>query len=197
VSGQEPVAPPPDSPAKSGGWWRHRVESFRAWRKRRRRTRALLAVWPRVYFPHPPVGALHPPDADTKYPFLTAKIAVADDEVFPAFEECDRDAQIEQNRWRWFTVLALAGGLITTVFGAAQAWLQSAWPGVVVVTAGAATTAVTTLAKRQGSLERYRDQRLRAERLRSLYYAYLVDSTTDAAELKKKVALARYGRADR
>ena len=100
-------------------------------------------------------------------------------------------------------MLALAGGLATTLFGALQAWLQSAWPGVVVVTAGAATTAVTTLAKRQGSSEQYRDQRLRAERLRSIYYEYLVATadpaaaSTEAAELKVKVALARYGKAER
>jgi len=143
------------------------------------------------------VYPLHPHDGAPEYPFLQPRIATADAEIFPTFADCDRDAQIEQNRWRWFTVLALAGGLATTVFGALQAWLQSAWPGVVVVTAGAATTAVTTLAKRQGAREQYRDQRLRAERLRSIYYAYLVDTTIDPAELKKRVALARYGKADK
>jgi hypothetical protein len=156
-----------------------------------------LAVWPRAHFANPSVHPLHPEDGAPGYAFLQPRIATADATIFPVFAECDRDAQIEQNRWRGFTVLALAGGLATTVFGALQAWLQSAWPGVVVVTAGAATTAVTTLAKRQGSYEQYREQRLRAERLRSIYYAYLVDTTMDPGELKKRVALARYGKADK
>ena len=40
------------------------------------------------------------------------------------------------------------------VFGAVQAWLQSAlWPGVLVVSLGAASSALTTVARRQGALQ--------------------------------------------
>jgi hypothetical protein len=72
-------------------------------------------------------------------------------------------------------VLAIVGGLLTTTLGAVQAWLQSAaWPGVVVATLGAATSAITTVARRQGSLHNCLSARIRAERLRSLYFEYLV-----------------------
>jgi Protein of unknown function (DUF4231) len=195
VSGQEPTesADPPGPQRPDSAWKR--------WRKRRKDKRALLVVWPRARF-RPFVEPLLPPTAATDFPFLGPRIAVAEKLISSPFTECDRDAQIEQNRWRGFTVLALAGGLATTVFGAMQAWLQSAWPGVIVVTAGAATTAVTTLAKRQGSYDQYRDQRLRAERLRSIYYEYLVATDADAdrskeSKLQLDVALARYGKADK
>ena len=48
-----------------------------------------------------------------------------------------------------------------------------AWPGVVVATLGAATSALITVARRQGSLLNYLTARVRAERLRSLYFEYL------------------------
>jgi hypothetical protein len=77
--------------------------------------------------------------------------------------------------------LAIGGGLLTTAFGALQAWLQTApWPGVVVATLGAATSALTTVARRQGSLQNYLTARVRAERLRSLYFEYL--ASTPAAD---------------
>jgi hypothetical protein len=117
------------------------------------------------------------PDIARRYPLLRQQIVDADRLIYPFFAECDTTAQIEQNRHRWFTVLAVGGGLLTTVFGALQAWLQTApWPGVVVATLGAATSALITVARRQGSLLNYLTARVRAERLRSLYFEYLAGS---------------------
>ena len=94
--------------------------------------------------------------------------------VVPAFTECDAEAGAEQNRHRWLTVLAILGGLLTTLAGALQAWLQSVpWPSVVVATMGALTSALITVSRRQDSLRRYLIARIRAERLRSLYFEYL------------------------
>jgi hypothetical protein len=116
-----------------------------------------------------------------RYPRLSEQIADADRLIYPFFAECDATAQVEQNRHRRFTILAMA--VLTTVFGALQAWLQTApWPGVVVATLGAATSALTTVARRQGSLQNYLTARVRAERLRSLYFEYLASSpATDEA----------------
>jgi hypothetical protein len=62
------------------------------------------------------------------------------------------------------------------VFSALQAWLRSApWPGVVVVTLGAATSALVVVARRQGSLHQYLAARVRAERLRGLYFEYVAE----------------------
>src|SRR5262249_33574283 len=136
------------------------------------------------------------------FPGLTSRIDEADEIVYPAYSECDRDARSEQNRWRWFTVLAIVGGFLTTMFAATQAWLQSAvWPGVAVVTIGAATTALTTVARRQGALSQYLTARLRAERLRSLYFQHVTGALpTDDADsgdpertLRRRVAEIEHG----
>jgi SLOG in TRPM, prokaryote len=134
-----------------------------------------LTVMPRFRFRPEPPRPLLAPGAAVRYPALRQRLTEADGLVYPAFVSCDNEAQLEQNRYRWFIVLAIVGGLLTTTFGAVQAWLQSAaWPGVVVATLGAATSGITTVARRQGSLHNYLSARIRAERLRSLYFEYLV-----------------------
>jgi hypothetical protein len=150
-------------------------ELLRARRPRSPRQRIPpLAVMPRLRFHPEPPGSLFAPGAGARYPELRQRLADADAVVHPAFASCDVEAQVEQNRYRWFVVLAILGGLLTTAFGAVQAWLQSAaWPGVVVATLGAASSAITTVARRQGSLQNYLSARIRAERLRSLYFEYL------------------------
>jgi hypothetical protein len=163
---------------------------------------AILAVWPRLRLrpapPPPPLGI----DAALRYPALASGIDDAQRIVYPAFAACDVAAGREQNRYRWFLVLAIIGGLLTTVFGALQTWLHSTpWPGVVVATLGAATSAVSTVARRQGSLDAFLAARLRAERLRSLYFEYVAEpqSADDAAreaaaqQLEAQVAEIRFG----
>ena len=138
---------------------------------------ALLGGLPRWRLRPEPPAALLEPDTARRYPLLRQQIVDADRLIYPFFAECDTTAQIEQNRHRRFTVLAIAGGLLTTVFGALQAWLQTAaWPGVVVATLGAGTSALVTVARRQGSLVSYLSARVRAERLRSLYFEYIASS---------------------
>jgi SLOG in TRPM, prokaryote len=133
-----------------------------------------LLVWPRLRVPDPPAAQLAGPGATNEYPLLADAIREAEQVVAPAFEDCDATAHREQNRHRLFTVLALGGGLATMVAGALQSWLSSsAWPGVVVAALGAATTALTTVARRQGALDLYLDARLRAEALRALYFEHI------------------------
>ena len=109
---------------------------------RRRRGPVLLTVFPKAWYNAPPSAPLVPDEARREYPQLADRIDEADRYIVPAFVVCDQLALREQNRWRWFTVLAILGGFFTTVFGAVQAWLQSAlWPGVVVVSLGAASGA--------------------------------------------------------
>jgi hypothetical protein len=170
------------------------------WRTRRQRWVA-LSVFPRwPYRPSPP-GPLVDPAAATRFPLLADRLARANELVYPAFAECDATAGVEQNRYRWFAVLAIFGGLLTTVFGAMQAWLQSAqWPGVVVATLGAATTALSTVARRQGSREQYLRARLVAERLRSTYFQSIANAASDGSadngrrDLTLQVARIRYGK---
>jgi SLOG in TRPM, prokaryote/Protein of unknown function (DUF4231) len=150
---------------------------------------ALLAALPRWRFRPEPSGSLLDADAARRYPPLSEQIADADRLIYPFFAQFDVTAQVEQNRHRWFTMLAIGGGLLTTAFGALQAWLQTApWPGVVVATLGAATSALTTVARRQGSLQNYLTARVRAERLRSLYFEYLASApATDDAVRRERL----------
>jgi hypothetical protein len=162
----------------------------------------LLSVLPRFHLPVAPPAPLLGMGAAQRYPQLQQRIEEADRLVFPAFVTFDVEARREQNRYRWFTTLAILGGLLTTVFGALQAWLRSdPWPGVVVATLGAATSALTTVARRQGSLHNYLTARLRAERLRSLYFEHVaLPPASDAAirhkqlrDLEDAVAGHEYG----
>ena len=72
------------------------------------------------------------------------------------------------------SVLAIAGGLTTTVFAALQTWLKDTpWPGVLVVAGGAFAAAITIVARKRESIDKYLTARSRAERLRALYFAHL------------------------
>jgi hypothetical protein len=125
-------------------------------------------------------------------PRLSAAVARADALVYPALTECDIGAQREQNRTRWFQVLAILGALLTTVFGALEAWQHGVWwPGVVVATLGASTSALTTIARRQGSQDAYLQLRLRAERLRSLYFKHVAEALTAPAADESEDELSR------
>jgi hypothetical protein len=171
-SGQVRIVPIDEGPGELS-----RVLDDLLQRRRRRSLRQrlpLLAVFPWLRFRPASARHLLMPNAGSRYPTLQQRLTDADKVVYPAFASCDQEAQAEQNRYRWFIVLSILGGLLTTTFGAVQAWLQSvAWPGIVVATMGAATSAITTVARRQGSLDNYLAARIRAERLRSLYFEHL------------------------
>ena len=151
--------------------------------------RALLSVLPRFRFLPSPPESLLSPDAARRYPLLRQRLEDADRIVYPAFAASDVEAQREQNRYRRFTLFAILGGLLTTAFGAIQTGLPSAaWPGVVVATLGAATSVVTSVARRHGTLNNYLTSRIRAERLRSLFFDYLANRpTTDPATHEAQV----------
>jgi hypothetical protein len=170
-----------------------------------RRRFPVVSVWPRL---RRPGGSALPfgLDAGQVYPGLHDAIVEGHREVYPYFAECDQTAVREQQRYRLFVVAAMIGGLVTTVFGAVQAALPNEWwPGVVVATVGASTTAVTTVARRQGALDSYLQARLRAERLRSPYVGFIAAAPSgDGASrherlrrLQQDVAQIRFGQVER
>ena len=138
------------------------------WLLARRRGRSLrdraplLFVMPKVRVDAGQPDSPLPARAPALFPALGPRIDDVEAVVMPAFGACDVEARQEQNRHRWFTLLAILGGLLTTTAGAAQAWLQSvAWPGIAVATLGAATSALITVSRRQDSLRRYLSARIR------------------------------------
>lgn len=133
-----------------------------------------LQVWPRLRLGDAAPADVLGPGTLAAHPLLADAFREANEIIGPSFQECDRIAAREQNRHRWFTVLSLIGGMATVVAAATQTWLPgAAWPGVVVATLGAATSALTTVARRQGARDAYLTARMRAERLRSLYFEHL------------------------
>jgi hypothetical protein len=135
---------------------------------------AALSVMPRLRLrleaPPPPLSLTQA----RQFPLLQARVAEAERMIYPEYARWDITARREQNRHRWFSVLAILGALLTTSFGAVQAWLsQEIWPGVVVATLGAATSVLTSMARRQGTLYNYMSARTRAERLKSLYFEHI------------------------
>jgi hypothetical protein len=135
---------------------------------------AALSVMPRVRLrleaPPPPLSLTQA----RQFPLLQARVAEAERMIYPEYARWDITARREQNRHRWFSVLAILGALLTTSFGAVQAWLQNeTWPGVTVATLGAATSVLTSMARRQGTLYNYMSARTRAERLKALYFEHL------------------------
>ncbi|TWP50977.1 DUF4231 domain-containing protein [Lentzea tibetensis] len=131
-------------------------------------------VWPRLRFRTPEQRPLVDPGFVVAYPALADAIHDANQVVAPVFHELDAEAEREQNRYRLLTVLAIAGGLATTTFGALQTWLRDTpWPGVLVVAGGAFAAVITIVARKRESLDRYLTARARAERLRALYFAHL------------------------
>jgi SLOG in TRPM, prokaryote len=156
---------------------------------------AVLGVLPRIRPPStPPPPPLSVADAG-RYPLLRSRVAEAERVIYPAFALWDLKASREQNLHRWYSLLAIVGALLTTTAGAAQVWLESVvWPGVAVAGFGAMTSALTTMARRQGTLHNFLDARTRAERLRALYFSHLAqppgDERTAAADqrdLERKV----------
>ncbi len=127
-----------------------------------RRRFPVLSVWPRLRRPKVTSPLPFGLDAGQVYPELHDAIVEGYREVYPFFAECDQTALAEQQRYRRFVVVAIFGGLLTTFFAAIQAGLPAEWwPGVAVATLGASTTAVTTVARRQGALDSYLLARIR------------------------------------
>ncbi|HET8620021.1 MAG TPA: DUF4231 domain-containing protein [Acidimicrobiales bacterium] len=137
-------------------------------------TGGVRAVLPKPRFRPAKPPAPVPTARAAEFPLIQGRVAEAERLVYPAFAECDLRARKEQNRNRWYSLLAILGALGTTAASAAQVWLSSSvWPGVVVATLGGGTSVLTSVARRQGTLSNYLDARTRAERLRSLYFVHL------------------------
>ncbi len=143
-------------------------------RRSARQRFAVLSLLPRLHYrPGPPPVPVSSAQA-RDWPLLQQRVVEAETLVFPTFARCDIAARQEQNRHRWFTLLAIVFSFLTTVFGAMQAWLRAdVWPGVVVATLGGLTSVLTSMARRQGTLHNFLDARTRAERLRSLYFTHM------------------------
>jgi hypothetical protein len=133
---------------------------------------ALLARFPRL---HPPGSyPVIPDDRRADYPGLAADFAVLDEVVTPEFVRFDTEALRGQHRYRSLQVTILLGSAVVTGLGGLQVVFSGQrWPGVSLAVLGAALAFTTRLTGEQGLQARYLSARLKAERLRGLYFRYL------------------------
>ena len=134
---------------------------------------AILARFPHVRLRHRPEPVIKPDDV-ARYPELADDIAFLDTEVGPTFLDSDRVALEKQNRYRLQQVVVLLGSALLTGLGGLQAlYPDQQWPGLLVVTLGIVLTGMSQMAGELKTLDAFLTERVKAERLRAMYFRYL------------------------
>jgi hypothetical protein len=134
---------------------------------------ALLARFPRlrvqVY-----TWPIIPEEERSRYPELEADFALLDEVVVPAFEKYDREALRDLNSYRRQQVVLIGEATVVAVLGGLLVFLSDQrWPAVLLALLGV-LFAVGTIFPGDGVSEAAAmSARLKAERLRSLYFVYL------------------------
>jgi hypothetical protein len=134
------------------------------------------------------------------YPALAEDLEVLERELTPTFAGYDLQALRDQNRYRRQQVLLLGGAAVVTALGGIQAALADArWPGVALTVVGVLLATSSRWAGEQESLDGYLSARVKAERLRSLYFRYLSRTGPYAgpertAALRRAVLAVRAGK---
>jgi hypothetical protein len=146
------------------------------WKKISPRNITLFKRWPK-FRPKIKAKPLFPPEHASKYSALAPELEAVAQVVDPAFMEYDVKALRAQNSfWRQQVALIIVTAL-TTAFGAVQAaYAHQVWPGIVVAVLGVLSAAVAGLGEERAAQRAYLEQRVKAERLRSLAFAYLAES---------------------
>lgn len=141
--------------------------------RRRRRLPALLRRLPLLS--PPTTTSIVPTEAKTRFGDLREDLEFLDEWLVPRFTECDLKAQREQNRHRRQQLLLVAAGSLGAVLGAVQAALDDAkWPGLLLSLVAVLSAVFAQQVQHGQALPRYLDERAKAERLRSVYFQYVV-----------------------
>jgi hypothetical protein len=134
---------------------------------------AMLRRLPILNRPGPP--SIVDAQARELFPTLREDLDFLDRWLVPHFAECDLAAQRQQNRHRREQLLLVAAGSVGAVLGAVQAALDDVeWPGLLVTLVAVLSAVFAQRVQHGQALPRYLDERARAERLRSVYFQYVV-----------------------
>jgi hypothetical protein len=140
---------------------------------RRRHVPAMLRRLPSLNPPHP--TPILPAGVSRQFPHLQEELQFLQDRLVPQFDECDLAALRAQNRHRREQLLLVAAGSVGAVLGAVQAaFADATWPALLVTLVAVLSAVYAQRAQHGRALPRYLDERAKAERLRSMYFQYLV-----------------------
>ena len=115
-----------------------------------------------------------PPGAAEAHPALGDDIRLLDEVVGPEFRRADSAALLHQHRYRRQQVLIILGSTLVTGLGGLQAVVSDrTWPGIVLLVLGAGVTWLSTAAGELKYLDEFRTERMKAERMRSMYFRFL------------------------
>jgi hypothetical protein len=128
---------------------------------------------PKLFY-RPTSSPIVPPENHKRFPDLQNDLRFLAEVLQPEFEKCDIAALRQQNRYRRQQSILLAAGAVGAGLGAVQAAFASiAWPGVLLAVTSALSGWFVQTVERGRALQKYVDQRTRAEQLRSVYFQYV------------------------
>jgi hypothetical protein len=130
------------------------------------------------------------PEQARRYPALAGDITVLHEVVGPAFSASERAALLAQNRYRRQQVVILLGSALLTGLGGLQAiFPDQVWLSLVLAVLAVVLTGVSRAAGELKTLECFLGERVKAERLRAMYFRYL--SRTGRYRTEDRVAVLR------
>lgn len=134
---------------------------------------ALLAFLPGVRSPRGSRPVL-PAEARTRFPDLAADLDLLDEVVTPEFAAYDERALRRQHAYRRGRLLLIVGSALVTGLGGLQAvFSEQRWPGILLAVLGVLLATGARFAEDDDSLDDYFGARVKAEKLRSLYFRVL------------------------
>jgi hypothetical protein len=132
-----------------------------------------------------------PAEKRVAYPRLADDFDVLDRVVGPVFRDSDSAALRNQNRYRRQQVAVLVGSVVASGLGGLQAvFPDQRWPGVLLTALGIGLAASSRVTSEIGALADYLTERVKAERLRTLYFRFL-SRTGSYAGADRETALRR------
>ncbi|MGH3565945.1 MAG: DUF4231 domain-containing protein [Pseudonocardia sp.] len=134
---------------------------------------ALLVRFPSLRVPSTSWPVI-PPDEVAAYPSLAEDIATLDAVVGASFDESDRAALVQQNRYRRQQLVILLGSAVLSGLGGLQAvFPEQRWPGLLLVVLGCTLAVISRAAGELNTLSEFLTERVKAERLRAVYFRFL------------------------